>query len=249
MRKSSRKAGTEIARGKTKIVTAGTEPGTVLITSLDDITAGDGARRSKFDGKGVLATRMTVAVFRYLMNNGVPTHFISNGVDCNKNQFIAHSLHMIPVEVVIRYAAAGSYLKRNLLMKSGQKLDRLVVEFFWKDDKRHDPMMVIDVVGQRILFFDPSKPMSDGFLGQESAHQNFDIRWTMLKKLVEEGVEMAKTIFALLWQAFNERNVLLVDAKFEFGYDRFGHLILGDVVDNDSWRTWPRGDSKRAFDK
>ena len=46
----------------------------------------------------------------------------------------------------------------------------------------------------------------------------------------------------------------LVDIKFELGWRVFGHpkdslLVLSDVVDNDSWRIWPGGNSKKQLDK
>ena len=48
--------------------------------------------------------------------------------------------------------------------------------------------------------------------------------------------------------------VHLVDIKFELGWRVFGHpkdslLVLSDVVDNDSWRIWPGGNSKKQLDK
>ena len=44
--------------------------------------------------------------------------------------------------------------------------------------------------------------------------------------------------------------VHLVDLKFELGFSSETNLlVLSDVVDNDSWRIWPGGNSKKQLDK
>ena len=243
--------GEKIAQGKTKTIALGFEPGTVVITSTDDITAKDGVRREKLQDKGMLATRTTASVFRKLHAHGIPTHFISAGRDgIGDNQFVAHQLHMIPVEVVVRRIAFGSYLKRNPGIGRCAQISPLSVEFFHKDDAKHDPLMIIDQVGDRVLYFDPAKPLQLGFIGQRYFGGNdTHLEWLMLQRLLKEGIEIAKSVFAILTQSFNPLGVTLVDAKLEFGIDVFGRLVLGDVVDNDSWRIWPDGDPAKAFDK
>ena len=243
--------GTEVAKGKTKIIETGDELGTVIITSTNHITAGDGARRIELKNKGVYSTETTKNVFRLLHQHGIATHFIPSGKGFLKNhQFLAQQARMIPVEVVVRRIAFGSYLKRNPYFSAGEKLSRFVVEFFWKDDANHDPLMIIDPVGERVLLYKPSEPFDIGFAGERYLGANEDaLEWTLLKRLLREGVEVAKSAFAVLTKSFAAADVTLVDAKFEFGINQFGQLVLADVVDNDSWRIWPQGDPTKAFDK
>jgi len=47
---------------------------------------------------------------------------------------------MIPVEVVLRNIATGSVVKR-LPINEGERFDPPIIEFFLKDDSRHDPML------------------------------------------------------------------------------------------------------------
>ena len=59
-----------------------------------------------------------------------------------------------------------------------------------------------------------------------------------------------KKVFVLLEKAWNKFDVELVDMKIEFGYDYDNkELVVGDVIDNDSWRIWPKGNSENQLDK
>ncbi|HEY6739130.1 MAG TPA: phosphoribosylaminoimidazolesuccinocarboxamide synthase, partial [Actinopolymorphaceae bacterium] len=98
-----------IAEGKTKVVIDAGD-GTVLIRSKDDITAGDGERHDVIDGKAVASTTTTCNIFRLLGDHGVPTHFLEQ-VDAVT--FRARRVDMIPLELVARRIATGSFLDRN----------------------------------------------------------------------------------------------------------------------------------------
>jgi phosphoribosylaminoimidazole-succinocarboxamide synthase len=240
----------KIAEGKTKVILNNRiDPHTVIIQSKNTIGDGNGKRHHILTGKDVSATETTMNVFRFLESKGLRTHFVRKGH--HANEFVARHLFMIPVEVVVRQVGFGSYLKRNPEVKSEQKLSKYVVEFFYKDDAGGDPFMVVDFVGKRVLYYDPTKTIDKGYLGQKDYSDNDTtaVDWALLKKLVTEGTAMAMSAFANLATEFNKQQVLLVDAKFEFGIDIHGDLVLGDVVDNDSWRIWPCGDPALAFDK
>ncbi len=72
---------------------------------------------------------------------------------------MAHRLTMIPIEVVVRRIAMGSYLERWTGMIEGTKFHEPVIEFFLKDDQRHDPLMVY--MGSGLWnFYDAKKPIT-----------------------------------------------------------------------------------------
>ncbi len=48
--------------------------------------------------------------------------------------------------------------------------------------------------------------------------------------------ELTKKTFLVLEGAWNTLGYRLVDFKIEFGWDMDGNLVIGDVIDNDSWR-------------
>jgi phosphoribosylaminoimidazole-succinocarboxamide synthase len=219
--------GIEIARGKTKVLyeVAG-QPDQLVVAQMDQISAGDGARRDEIPGKGRLAAQTTARVFRLLNLCGLPTHYLNGGEDDDDNEMVVRRCNMIPLEVVSRGVAAGSFVKRNPQVQRGMLLVPRVIEFFVKDDAQHDPMIAPDqIVAQNIA----------------APHE------------VAAMTEMARLTFDILAHAWRRRDVLLVDLKIEFGRlasgENQGQLVIADVIDNDSWRIWPQAREDLMLDK
>ncbi len=219
--------GIEIARGKTKVLYEYPgQPDHLVVVQTDQISAGDGARRNEIPGKGRLAAQTTARVFRLLNLCGLPTHYLNGGEDDDDNETVVRRCNMIPLEVVTRGVAAGSFVKRNPGVQRGMLLVPRVTEFFLKDDANHDPMISPDqIVAQGIA----------------SPHE------------VAAMGEMARLTFDILTHAWRRRDVLLVDLKIEFGRlaggENAGQLAIADVIDNDSWRIWPQGREDLMLDK
>ncbi len=219
--------GIEIARGKTKVLYEQSgQPDTLVVTQLDIISSGDGARQDVIAGKGRLAAKTTARIFRLLNLCGLPTHYLSGGEDDDDNEMLVRRCNMLPLEVVIRGVAAGSLVKRRPGLQRGALLVPRVIEFFIKDDANHDPLI------------EPEQIMSGGIAAP-----------------VEVGAisEIARLTFDILAHAWRRRDTLLVDLKLEFGRitsgEGKGSLVIADVVDNDSWRIWPQGREDRMLDK
>ncbi|MBV9718041.1 MAG: hypothetical protein JOZ77_01885 [Candidatus Eremiobacteraeota bacterium] len=219
--------GIEIARGKTKALFENPgQPHQLVVTQMDNISAGDGARRHQIAGKGRLAAQTTARVFRLLNLCGLPTHYLNGGEDDDDNEMVVRRANMIPLEVVTRGVAAGSLVKRNPTLQRGTLLVPRVIEFFFKDDAAHDPLIAPDqIVAQSI-----ASPSEIGIM-----------------------TELARLTFDILSHAWRKRDVLLVDLKIEFGRlaggENQGQLVIADVIDNDSWRIWPQGREELMLDK
>jgi phosphoribosylaminoimidazole-succinocarboxamide synthase len=219
--------GIEIARGKTKVLYehAG-QPDQLVVAQTDQISAGDGARRNEIAGKGRLAAQTTARVFRLLNLCGLPTHYLNGGEDDDQNEMVVRRCNMIPLEVVTRGVAAGSFVKRNPNVQRGMLLVPRLTEFFLKDDANHDPMISPDEIISR---------------GIAQPHE------------VAAMTEMARLTFDILTHAWRRRDTLLVDLKIEFGRlasgENQGQLVIADVIDNDSWRIWPQGREDLMLDK
>ncbi len=219
--------GIEIARGKTKVLyEVPGQPAQLVVAQTDNISAGDGARQHQIAGKGRLAAQTTARVFRLLNLCGLPTHYLNGGEDDDENEMVVRRANMIPLEVVTRGVAAGSFVKRNPAVSRGMLLVPRVIEFFYKDDANHDPLIGPDaIVSQNI-----ASPQE-----------------------VAAMTEMARLTFDILSHAWRRRDVMLVDLKIEFGRlasgENQGQLAIADVIDNDSWRIWPQAREDLMLDK
>jgi phosphoribosylaminoimidazole-succinocarboxamide synthase len=212
--------GAQLAEGKTKIIYAHPHKSDVVyMVHKDGLTAGDGARRSTLAGKAKLACQTTSNVFYLLEQEGVETHYI--GMVADDVNLVAKCA-MIPLEVVMRRIATGSFLKRTPGIVEGTRFEPTVVEFFYKDDAQHDPL----VTDEQILA-----------MGLATASE--------IDLLRDSG----RRVFEVLETAWAKLDVALVDLKIEFGRTADGSLLVADVIDNDSWRIWPGGDKNRMLDK
>jgi phosphoribosylaminoimidazole-succinocarboxamide synthase len=214
------KLGEILTEGKTKVVYAHPfhEDQSYLLHK-DSLSAGDGARRNVLKGKGALACRTTSNVFSLLESTGIGTHFMSMVSD---DVTLVRRCRMIPLEVVMRRVATGSYLRRHPDTQEGARFDPILVEFFLKDDAKHDP------------FVTPDEIVAAGLATSGEVH---------------EMATTGRRVFATLEEAWAKQDVALVDCKIEYGRDADGSLLVADVIDNDSWRLWPGGDKAQMLDK
>ena len=235
---------TALAEGKTKVVWS--IPGTdeVLIASKDDITAGDGERRDTIEGKAALATQTTSNCFKLLERAGIPTHFVGK-VDATT--FRAKQVDMIPIELVTRRLAFGSYLKRDPNTEPRSKFDRVRFEMFAKDDPLHDPLLHFDFEHDVVSRYKASEPVSEGSLLDSVPMEESPFALTQIQQ--EMLARIATDTFEVLEAAWADQDVTLVDMKIECGMTQDGRLVVADVIDNDSWRIWPGGDPDQMADK
>ena len=213
--------GPKLAEGKTKMINAHPQrDDLVYVVHKDGLSAGDGARRNTLPGKGAVACRTTSNVFRLLEGQGIATHYVDQ-VEDNVNLFTRCA--MIPLEVVMRRIATGSYIRRNPDVAEGARFNPVLVEFFFKDDALHDPLISEDeIVAQSLA----------------TAGEVTELR------------ETGRRVFEALERAWAALDVTLVDCKIEYGRAvSDSRMLVADVVDNDSWRIWPAGDKSRMLDK
>ncbi len=123
--------------GKAKKMYNTDDPNLLIEYFKDDATAFNGKKHAVIDEKGALNKAITVKVFNWLEECGIPTHFVE---ESSGREIVVKKLKMIPVEVVVRNVVAGSLAKR-LGLKKGDKLPRPIIEFFYKSDELDDPMI------------------------------------------------------------------------------------------------------------
>ncbi|MCH8821538.1 AIR carboxylase family protein [Patescibacteria group bacterium] len=237
----------KLAEGKTKVIFPFPRNKSLArLVHKDDITAGDGAKHDILLGKGAWAATTSNNCFALLTAAGIPNHFVDRGKS-EKEQIVKKS-DMVPLEVVARRIATGSYLKRNPQSSEGQRFDELVTELFYKDDTKHDPIIEFDSQTKEWVFYDAKSTKRAGFM--ETTKQIKTASGKIVSpETVGEMYKILREVFIILEHAWASHNIQLVDLKIEFGFDTEGNLIVADVIDNDSWRLWPAGKKEAMLDK
>jgi phosphoribosylaminoimidazole-succinocarboxamide synthase len=134
-------------------------------------------------------------------------------------EMIVKKLRIIPIEVVVRNIAAGSLSKR-MGVDEGTALKNTIIEFYYKSDPLGDPMI--------------NEYHIKAFGLAEKAE---------LKEMEEAALKVNK----YLSEFFDERGIILVDFKLEFGVHK-GEVLLGDEITPDGCRLWDK-ETKEKMDK
>ena len=138
----------------------------------------------------------------------------------SKNEQLVKKVEIIPLEVVLRNIATGSFVKR-LGVEEGKILPFPIIEFYYKDDALDDPF----INEAHIEFLKIASEEEVAFLKEEALKIN-----------------------TLLQELFTEIGITLVDFKLEFGKDETGHIILSDEITPDTCRLWDK-ETGESLDK
>jgi phosphoribosylaminoimidazole-succinocarboxamide synthase len=198
----------QIYEGKAKILYEGPEPGTLVQYFKDDATAFNAQKKGVITGKGVLNNRISEYLMMRLEEIGVPTHFVRR---LNMREQLVREVEIIPIEVVVRNVAAGSFAER-FGVQDGQVLPRSIVEYYYKNDQLGDPM----VSEEHITAFG----------------------WATTQD-IDDIMALALRINDFLSGLFLGVGLRLVDLKVEFGRlwnDEEMRIVLADEISPDCCR-------------
>ncbi|MGB9858919.1 MAG: phosphoribosylaminoimidazolesuccinocarboxamide synthase [Moorellaceae bacterium] len=202
--------------GKAKRVYLTEDPNLYLIEFKDDATAFDGLKKGTITGKGEINARLSALLFRALEREGIATHFVEL---VSSREILAKALKILPLEVVVRNVAAGS-LAQRLGLPEGTDLKRPVLEFYYKSDELHDPLLN----EYHIAALELATP-----------------------EQVETLKERALKINEILRRLLEPAELILVDFKLEFGLHQ-GEILLGDEISPDTCRFWDK-ETREKLDK
>ncbi|MDM7323486.1 MAG: phosphoribosylaminoimidazolesuccinocarboxamide synthase [Thermus sp.] len=181
-------------------------PDTLRVYFKDEATAFNAQKRGIIPGKGVVNNKVSAALFRYLEGHGVKTHFLE---EISDREMRVLRVEILPLEVILRFLAAGSFAKRYGV-REGTPLKAPLVEFSLKSDPLGDPLIC------------PEAILALGLATEEELSQ---IRATTLQ------------VGTLLREFFAQRGLELIDFKLEFG-KRDGEILLADEISPDTMRLW-----------
>jgi phosphoribosylaminoimidazole-succinocarboxamide synthase len=126
-----------IYEGKAKRLYSTDDPNVLRMEYKDDATAGNGAKKAQFENKGKMNKAITLLIYRMLETKGVRTHLVG---DVDEINIDVKKVSILPLEVIVRNIAAGSFSKR-MGVKEGTKFTKPIVEFSYKDDSLGDPFI------------------------------------------------------------------------------------------------------------
>ncbi len=199
--------------GKAKIIFDTENPDEFRVYYKDDATAFNGVKKASIAGKGVLNNKISAAIFEALEASGVKTHYIKTLSD---NEMLVKKVDIIPLEVIIRNVAAGSFSKRYGV-DEGVGLNISTLEYSYKNDDLNDPLINNDHI------------VALGIATREE---------------LETIAKSARKVNKVMTAFWKEKGILLVDFKLEFGYHN-GEIILADEVSPDTCRLWDEKTNKK----
>lgn len=203
----------QLYEGKAKKVFKTDDKDYLIVSYKDDATAFNGLKKGTIAGKGVINNLMSNQLFEYLEENGIKTHYVKT---LNDRETLVKAVEIVPLEVIVRNVAAGSFSKR-LGVEEGKEFEQPTVEFSYKNDDLGDPLI----------------------------NDSYAIALKLAtKEEIDQIKSMALKVNDLLKKYFIASNIKLIDFKLEFG--RFhGDIILADEISPDTCRLWDKETNKK----
>lgn len=211
-----------IYKGKTKDVYK-LENENYLLKFKDDVTGEDGVFDPgantvglQIEGAGKAGLRLTKFFFEKLNEQGIPTHYVDSDIEESTMTVLPAKMFGKGVEVICRYRAVGSFLRRyGMYAEEGQSLDAYV-EVTLKDDDRQDPLITDEAL---------------------------DMLEIMTKEEYKVLESLTKKIGGVVKEELSKKGMELYDIKFEFG--RVGsddHIALIDEISGGNMRAYKDGE-------
>ena len=173
----------------------------------DDATAFNGLKKGTIQGKGVINNQMSNRLMAKLETAGVPTHYVK---ELNQRETLVKKVQIVPLEVIIRNIAAGSFSKRYGV-EEGVVFEQPTIEFSYKNDELGDPLInTYHALALKLATPDEIET---------------------IKKYAFQVNDFLRAF----WKACG---VTLVDFKLEFGRLSDGTIVLADEISPDTCRLW-----------
>ena len=197
----------QLYEGKAKRVYETEDPNLLIVSYKDDATAFNGLKKGTIAGKGAINNQMSNRLMMRLAKAGVPNHFVE---ELNERDTLVRRVQIVPLEVIVRNIAAGSFSKRYGF-DEGVVFDKPTVEYSYKNDALGDPLL------------NTSHALALGVATKEE---------------IETIRRYALKVNEFLKAFWLECGVILVDFKLEFGRTAEGEIILADEISPDTCRLW-----------
>ena len=210
-----------IYTGKTKDVFS-LENGNCLLKFKDDCTGKDGvfdpgenAVGLTIDGVGDVNLRMSIYFFEKINAAGIRSHYVNANLEDTTMEVLPAKVFGKGLEVICRHKAVGSFIRRyGDYIEDGADLPEYV-EMTFKDDAKGDPLVTKDAL------------VALGIMTDEQ---------------YEDMKAMTQKITRIVADDLKEKDLVLYDIKFEFGYDPEGKVMLIDEIASGNMRVYKNGE-------
>ena len=212
-----------VYRGKTKDVYQNDDGDTVLYFK-DDMTGKDGVFDPgenqvglTVEGSGKAGLKMTSFFFEKFNAENIPTHYIDADVEAREMRVKKISVFGEGLEVICRYRAVGSFIRRyGNYIEEGRELPAYV-EMTLKDDERQDPL-INEAALEALGILEPGE--------------------------YEKIVDLTVRISELIKEELAQKGLELYDIKLEFGRDpETGEILLIDELSGGNMRVFKDGEA------
>jgi len=211
----------QIYSGKTKDVYE-LDNGNYLLSFKDDVTGENGVFDPgantvglTIEGAGEAGLRLTQHFFEILKEKGIPTHYIDADIANRTMTVVPATVFGQGLEVICRYRAVGSFLRRyGKYVEEGQPLEAFV-EVTLKDDERLDPPISADAL---------------------------DMLGVLSKDEYETLARLTRDISQVVKEDLAKKGIDLYDIKLEFGRDaKTKEILLIDEISGGNMRAYKDG--------
>lgn len=197
----------QLYEGKAKKVFKTDNDQLLIVSYKDDATAFNGLKKGTITGKGVINNKMSNLLMQRLEKAGIPTHFVE---ELSDRETLVKRVSIIPLEVIVRNIAAGSFSKRYGI-EEGVVFDNPTIEFSYKNDELGDPLInEYHAIAMKLATPEEIETIKKYAFGVNEQLKAF-------------------------WK---ECGITLVDFKLEFGKVADGSIVLADEISPDTCRLW-----------
>ena len=181
----------------------------------------------KDDATAFNAQKRGTVVNKGVLNNKI-TEIIFNFLKANNipthfikrvsdREQLCKLVQIIPLEIIVRNYFAGSTAKK-LNVEEGVKPDNTIYELCYKNDSLGDPLI--------------------------NEHHAVALKLATYSEITNI-IQITERINELLKKFWDEKDIILIDFKIEFGRDENGQIVLADEISPDTCRFWEKGTLKK----
>jgi len=187
--------------------------------------------------KGQILNQIAIFWFKKIAAAGIPTHFLNSP---DPNISVVKNARVLPIEVIVRGFLTGSTKTSSWF--AYKNFDRKICGIEMPSGMRKNQKFPAPIITPT------TKPTEPGAHDEPISREEIISKNLVEKKIYEKIEKLALELFSIGQKIAAEKNLILVDTKYEFGLDEKNEPILIDEVHTpDSSRFWIKNSYEKNF--